>query len=384
MHAWFFAIDAIAIFAAILLGIALLVAAPRSVAARIAAYVLAVSAGFIVFSRAMFGGWIPPSYQIPVSEGFILAIQVLMNTSPGAFALLCFRLFDDSSRRFPPWLLGLFAFQVALEDLIPYVLGITTHPSFHATMTDTNTGLYLVFEVLPAVLQAVFVATALFLTVKDWRADLVEQRRLARVALVVVIGVNLVSYTLLSRLVLGDITMLYVHEAYQCFNILTNVVILIFLLRPTAPVPLFVAATPQADEVDPESALDSAALDAAMQQQVYREPGLTIASLAAKLSIPEYRLRRLINAQLGYRNFNQMLHAYRVADAAEALADPDKRHLPILTIALTAGYQSINPFNRAFKESKGVTPSAFRAQVQRSGQPNGGGTSHPDGVGPPG
>ena len=97
---------------------------------------------------------------------------------------------------------------------------------------------------------------------------------------------------------------------------------------------------------------------------------LTIASLASLLKIPEYRLRRLINAKLGYRNFNQMLHAYRIADAAAALADPDKRHLPILTIALTAGYQSINPFNRAFKESKGVTPSAFRAQVQRSGPPN--------------
>jgi AraC-like DNA-binding protein len=85
------------------------------------------------------------------------------------------------------------------------------------------------------------------------------------------------------------------------------------------------------------------------------------------LKVPEYRLRRLINVRLGYRNFNQMLHAYRVADAAAALADPEKRHLPILTIALTAGYQSINPFNRAFKESKGVTPSAFRARAQRSG-----------------
>ncbi len=376
MHAWFFAIDAIAIFAAILLGIGLLVAAPRSVAARFAAYLLVVSAGFIVFSRAMFGVWIEPAYQMPVGGGFILAIQVLMNTSPGVFALLCFRLFDDSSRRFPPWLLGLFAFQVALEDLIPYLFGITTHPSFHATMTDTNTGLYLVFEVLPAVLQAVFVATALFLTVKDWRADLVEQRRLARVALVVVIGVNLVSYTLLSRLVLnqGEITMLYVHEAYQCFNILTNVVILIFLLRSTERAPRFVEAKAEAaepaDGADAESALDSAAFDAAMQGHVYREAGLTIASLAALLKIPEYRLRRLINAKLGYRNFNQMLHAYRVADAAEALADPDKRHLPILTIALTAGYQSINPFNRAFKEIKSVTPSAFRAQVQRSGPPN--------------
>ena len=113
--------------------------------------------------------------------------------------------------------------------------------------------------------------------------------------------------------------------------------------------------------------LDYAAFAAAMEKRIYQEPGLTIASLAALLKVPEYRLRRLINVRLGYRNFNQMLHAYRVADAAAALADPEKRHLPILTIALTSGYQSINPFNRAFKESKGVTPSAFRARAQRSG-----------------
>ncbi len=234
LPAVFFAIDVVAIFVALLLGAGLLVASPRSVAARFAAFIVAVSAGFVVYSRAMFAGWIPPAYQFPVSAGFIFTLQILMNTSPGAFALLCFRLFDDSSRRFPPWLLGLFAFQVALEDLIPDLLGVTTHPSFYPTMTDTNTGLYLVFEALPAALQTLFIATALFLTVKDWRADLVERRRLLRIALVVVIGVDLVSYTLLTRLVLdpGSIVMLYVHEGYQCFNILTNIVVLIFLVRP--------------------------------------------------------------------------------------------------------------------------------------------------------
>ena len=97
-----------------------------------------------------------------------------------------------------------------------------------------------------------------------------------------------------------------------------------------------------------------------MKARVYHEAGLTIASLAARLKIPEYRLRRLINTKLGYRNFNHMLHAYRVAEASAALADPAQRRLPILSIALSVGYQSINPFNRAFRDLKGTTPSAFR------------------------
>jgi AraC-like DNA-binding protein len=78
--------------------------------------------------------------------------------------------------------------------------------------------------------------------------------------------------------------------------------------------------------------------------------------------MPEYRLRVLINKRLGYRNFNALLHEHRLKDACERLADPARAHLPILTIALDVGYQSITPFNQAFRDAMGCTPSAFRRQ----------------------
>jgi AraC-like DNA-binding protein len=34
----------------------------------------------------------------------------------------------------------------------------------------------------------------------------------------------------------------------------------------------------------------------------------------------------------------------------------------IITIALDAGFGSLGPFNRAFREAEGMTPSAYRAQ----------------------
>jgi AraC-like DNA-binding protein len=106
---------------------------------------------------------------------------------------------------------------------------------------------------------------------------------------------------------------------------------------------------------------DHAALTRAFEQEkVYLTPGLTIASLAQGLAIPEYRLRALINKRLGYRNFNALLHEYRLRDACERLVDPARAHLPILTIALDVGYQSITPFNQAFREAMGCTPSAYR------------------------
>jgi AraC-like DNA-binding protein len=98
------------------------------------------------------------------------------------------------------------------------------------------------------------------------------------------------------------------------------------------------------------------------EQRAYRTEDLTVAGLAARLNVPEYRLRRSINRRLGHRNFNAYVNGFRLADARAALADPAKRDLPILTIALDAGFQSIGPFNRAFKAATGLTPSDFRRE----------------------
>ncbi|HUN52298.1 MAG TPA: helix-turn-helix domain-containing protein, partial [Candidatus Sulfotelmatobacter sp.] len=95
-------------------------------------------------------------------------------------------------------------------------------------------------------------------------------------------------------------------------------------------------------------------------ERIYRQEGLTIGALALKLGLPEYRARRLINQGLGYRNFNAFLNKYRIDEAAAALADPTQAEVPVLTIALDAGFQSLGPFNRAFKAETGLTPSEFR------------------------
>lgn len=96
--------------------------------------------------------------------------------------------------------------------------------------------------------------------------------------------------------------------------------------------------------------------------RVYREEGLSIGGLAARLGIAEHALRRLINQRLGHRNFNAFLNGYRLDEVKAALADPAQEAVPILTIALDAGFQSLGPFNRAFKSRTGMTPSEFRRE----------------------
>ncbi|MGX1105646.1 MULTISPECIES: helix-turn-helix domain-containing protein [Bradyrhizobium] len=98
-------------------------------------------------------------------------------------------------------------------------------------------------------------------------------------------------------------------------------------------------------------------------ERAYRQEGLTIGLLAARLGMPEYRLRTLINDGLGHRNFNAFLNRYRLDEAKAALANAGQAEVPVLTIALDAGFQSLAPFNRAFKADTGLTPSEFRRRA---------------------
>lgn len=102
--------------------------------------------------------------------------------------------------------------------------------------------------------------------------------------------------------------------------------------------------------------------------RAYRQDGLTIGGLAQQLGLPEYRLRRLINQAMGYRNFNSFVNRYRIAEVKAALADPGQADVPVLTMALDAGFSSLGPFNRAFKAETGMTPSEYR-RVAGIGQP---------------
>lgn len=98
--------------------------------------------------------------------------------------------------------------------------------------------------------------------------------------------------------------------------------------------------------------------------EIWRREGLTVGQLAAEVGTPEHRLRRLINGALGFRNFADFLNARRIEAARAALADPDKARLPVSSIAFDLGYASLGPFNRAFKDATGLTPTAWRARVQ--------------------
>ena len=206
-----------------------------------------------------------------------------------------------------------------------------------------------------------------------WRgrnADLVEARRRLRTTFVGIVGSALMLITVmffLANLAFPQGQYFEIIWIIAEASILSIVGALCLTLLSVRQADLFAAnARPKPTE-PPVDDPASEALAERLQQHMranraYRDDTLTIAALAAQLGEQEYRLRRLINARLGYRNFPAFLNSYRLGEVREALADPEQREVPILTIALDAGFGSLAPFNRAFREAEGMTPSEYRAK----------------------
>ena len=104
-------------------------------------------------------------------------------------------------------------------------------------------------------------------------------------------------------------------------------------------------------------------LMASMQQNIWKQEGLTIRKLADHLHAPEHRLRKVVNQGLGYRNFAAFVNEHRIEAACEVLADPVQADVPVITIAYDVGYASLGPFNRAFREIMGESPTEFRRRT---------------------
>ena len=215
-------------------------------------------------------------------------------------------------------------------------------------------------------------AAALWQAIAYWRADLVEQRRRLRAAFVVVVGTIFVA-SAGAEFAFGGrgAPLAFLVPAHAALLVLAFVLL---QLVARGGVEALVPPEPRREAAAPlavvrndgaEAALARRVVDAMASERLWKRERLGIAGLADALATQEYLLRRAINRHLGYRNFNEFLHDYRLREAATRLADPAEEHLPVLSIALDCGYGSIGPFNRAFKARFGVTPTQYRHLAER-------------------
>lgn len=273
---------------------------------------------------------------------WIIPLRILSNAIAGAFVAWAETVFGDGQST--PWRWAVFAALVPLASV--------------ATLSGSS----LAWNATHAVtLIAAVIETARVLAGR--KADLVEGRRRFRIIFACAVGLVILATTLLDAAGIGWLPGLSAVLALAMVAALIR-------LRPVATPEL--APTVPGGQTIPPVATDMSAeerqlaerLRRAMEQdRVYRDSDLSVDRLAGQLGVPEYRLRRTINQRLGYRNFTDFVNEHRLKEAREALSDPAQSRVPILTIALDAGWGSIGPFNRAFKGQTGQTPTEFRRRA---------------------
>jgi AraC-like DNA-binding protein len=315
---------------------------------RIAVLMAAGLAVQVVSSAPLFEAHVPALWQAP-----LIGISV---GNAVVFWVFAQALFDDEFVP-RPWHAGLWAAVVMVTGLNCVVVAGSASVLAPALLA-VQRAVPLVFAVLAATAAAA-----------HWRSDLVESRRRLR-AWIVVTGVGYALALLAARLASP-------HGRITGLTAIADMAALLFIVGGVAwrmlrviESELFADAAPRsvapARPAAPPHPGDDRLADTLQRvmatERPYLAEGFTVARLAQRLAVPEYRLRRLIHERLRHRNFNAYVNGFRLEDARAALADPARRETPVLAIALDAGFQSIGPFNRAFKAATGLTPTEFRRQ----------------------
>jgi len=307
-------------------------AAPRE--AQVSFSLLVISVLCRTWSR------LPPGFDVP--PDIQTGLQYIGATAMIFFTWAFITLFLDDRRFFWVW--------IGSAGLV--TLGLWSVPL--EPMASTITRVY-------ALAHIVALMTAVVLSHKD---DLVAKRRRARAgAAICVIGyvllLALISSPMLeqstnSRTLIQSIAQFV---AYFCFTVWA-----VTLNGQTWIIAPRQDAVPQnaPDGIKPAQLAVMRQIEAAMRNEIWRQEGLTVSGLARHVAAPEHQVRNAINQVLGHRNFPSFINQARIAAAKAQLSGPESAGTSVQEVAYSVGFSSIGPFNRAFRDATGQSPSDFR------------------------
>lgn len=91
----------------------------------------------------------------------------------------------------------------------------------------------------------------------------------------------------------------------------------------------------------------------------YREPGITMESLADRLNIHRNTLSRASNRVTG-NNFAHYINSYRIREAVRIISETDRSQLYIDELYERVGFSNRSSFYRTFKQFTGLSPIEFQ------------------------
>lgn len=277
------------------------------------------------------------------------------NALPGVFWLVSLSVFSDRQE------LKLWHFYVASMTLLIPTISTLIQLSF-----DFDLRQYAAFYGLVTYgalgLELVLICHALVVVIKNWQADLVQERRYMRGSIIGLNACYLVMVIVVEQLFKLQWSWLDPVKYVLLSMLTTSVNLLLFSLKEGT---LFDPPHKKPQNVEPKKTHSpelKRVLDCMLNEKLYRQEGITISAFSRHLAIHEYKLRQIINGELNYRNFNDFLNFYRIQEVTENLSQSSNRQLPVLTLALDSGFRSLSSFNKAFKNKHGITPTEYRNQ----------------------
>lgn len=202
----------------------------------------------------------------------------------------------------------------------------------------------------------------MWVTLRGRADDLNEKRRASRIYFVLVIGFVAITAAV-SEVVFVDQWRPYLETA-KVLTIWPAIVWTCYWLFSIELSSISFGTQRRSALPELQDAQEQALCDRLNQEmtinKAYMEPGLSIASMAQRLNSNPQRVRTVINKLLKFDNFSQFVNHYRIAAIKAALAEDENKNAPILAIAMEHGFNSLSPFNRAFRSIEGITPSEYR------------------------
>lgn len=99
-----------------------------------------------------------------------------------------------------------------------------------------------------------------------------------------------------------------------------------------------------------------------IEQKLFTDPSLTVASVADRLGTNRTYLSKAINESTG-KTFTQIVNDYRIREAIVLISDL-KANMPLKQIAAEVGFNSISTFYVTFQASTGMTPARYRTKLK--------------------
>jgi AraC-like DNA-binding protein len=251
---------------------------------------------------------------------------------------------------------------------------------------DIVPSVYFFTHVLSETIKIGFLLHSVFLIVKGFDSDLSLPRRRLRIAVASSIGLLTIFMAMnssslvfgrflgsISYSIEGSLLSLWYRDtpfSLAFFSAYIYIVLNLFMLCKMRiikdDVPTIFGTAPELSgsldvsilKLKSKEAKLIARIKHAMEiDQVYKEPKLTVADLATRVQIPEYKVRETINTHMKFKNFREFLNSYRISKAEEMLLNED---YSITYIGMDVGFVSLSAFHKIFKDKNNITPREFR------------------------